>query len=178
MSVELECPKLPVPLQLQVIRTRDVKPDSTAKSTHSIRWSLISVILAMSAFAVLVGLKETIAQARDNRLQLTLLSEELRQTSDDLTRMVRTYVVTGDRQYRQYFDEILAIRNGLSPRPQGINRIYWDLVSKDEERPLPYGERMAFLELLKEQGGCRQSSRYWKQPRHRRMNWLSSNTVR
>ena len=57
------------------------------------------------------------------------LADSLRQTSDDLTRMVRLYAMTGDPVYRDYFDEILAIRNGDAPRPVNYFNIpYWDVV--------------------------------------------------
>src|SRR5262245_27512157 len=40
------------------------------------------------------------------------LAQELRQSSDDLTRFVRTYTVTGNASYWQYFLEVLDIRDG------------------------------------------------------------------
>ena len=61
-------------------------------------------------------------------LQSYMVADELRQSSDDLTRMARLYTVTGDSRYRDYFDRILAIRNGESPRPARYGDIYWDLV--------------------------------------------------
>src|SRR5262249_42689470 len=69
------------------------------------------------------------ARAYDNRYQSYLLAGELRQSSDDLTRLGRTYVVTGDKSYKQQYMDILAIRNGEKPRPQAYNRIYWDFVA-------------------------------------------------
>lgn len=44
------------------------------------------------------------------------LRNELRQNSDDLTRMERKYRFTGDPLYKEYFQQILDIHNGLSPR--------------------------------------------------------------
>ena len=53
-----------------------------------------------------------------------LPADELRQSSDDLTRLGRTYVTTDDVRYeKQYFD-IPAIRNSKKPRPEGYHRIY------------------------------------------------------
>jgi hypothetical protein len=53
------------------------------------------------------------------------LADELRQSSDDLTRMVRTYSITGDPIYKEYFQQILDIRNGISPRPENYSGIFW-----------------------------------------------------
>jgi class 3 adenylate cyclase/HAMP domain-containing protein len=62
------------------------------------------------------------------------LADELRQSSDDLTRMARTYAVTGNEKYQKFFNRILTIRNGETPRPQDYNDIYWDLVTGDVEQ--------------------------------------------
>lgn len=61
------------------------------------------------------------------------LADELRQSSDDLTRMARTYAVTGNDKYQRFFNRILAIRNGEVPRPKDYGDIYWDLVTGEEE---------------------------------------------
>lgn len=72
------------------------------------------------------------------RYQSYVLATELRQSSDDLTKMVRLYVVTGEKKYRDYYNEILSIREGTSPRPRDYNQIYWDLVT-DDKRPTAFG---------------------------------------
>jgi methyl-accepting chemotaxis protein len=58
------------------------------------------------------------------------LAEELRLSSDALTRMARTYVVTGDPKWEQQYLEVLDIRNGKRPRP-GDSSLYWDLRAAD-----------------------------------------------
>lgn len=65
----------------------------------------------------------------ENRRYLSyVLADELRQSSDDLTKMVRLYVATGEEKYRQYFYDILKIRDGEMPKPKDYHLIYWDLV--------------------------------------------------
>jgi len=81
-----------------------------------------------------------------------ILSDTLRQSSDDLTRMVRTYVVTEDPRYKRQFQEILDIRNGVRARPDKLDKIYWDLVLEDDKRPLPSSRKISLLELMKEAG--------------------------
>src|SRR5262245_10255557 len=83
--------------------------------------SLYVVSLAVQAQA-------DIASAEARRYHSYQLADGLRQSSDDLTRMARLYVVTGDPRYRQYFDEIRAIRDGQAPRPLDYGNIYWDFV--------------------------------------------------
>lgn len=72
-------------------------------------------------------------RAQDIRYRSFLIANELRQSSDDLTRMARAYVDTGDPRFERYFWEILAIRNGEMERPLHYERGYWDLVIGDPE---------------------------------------------
>ncbi len=53
------------------------------------------------------------------RYQSYLLANELRQSSEDLTRLARTFVVTGDARYEAEYFHIVDVRNGKSPRPDG-----------------------------------------------------------
>ncbi len=53
------------------------------------------------------------------RYQSYLLADELRQSSDDLTRLARTYVATNDDKYEEMYWQVLSVRNGEKPRPDG-----------------------------------------------------------
>jgi methyl-accepting chemotaxis protein len=63
--------------------------------------------------------QELLSHAQANRYESYRLANELRQSSDELTRMARTYVLTGDPAYEQEYWQILAVRNGEKPRPDG-----------------------------------------------------------
>lgn len=89
---------------------------------------------------------------QENRYQSYLLADQLRQSSDDLTRMARTYVVTQNPKYEKIYQTILAIRNGKFPRPQYYERIYWDFVLNDGDKPRPDVETKALISLMKEAG--------------------------
>jgi signal transduction histidine kinase/CheY-like chemotaxis protein/HAMP domain-containing protein len=92
------------------------------------------------------------AAAESRRTVAVRLADELRQTSDDLTRMARAYVATGDPRYRAWFTEILAIRAGTAPRPEQYDRIYWDVVADTGKRPTPFGPPAAFATLAARAG--------------------------
>lgn len=81
-----------------------------------------------------------------------LLADELRQSSDDLTRLGRTYVVTGDESYKKQYMDILDIRNGKKPRPVDYHRIYWDFVAAGNDNPRPVGRSISLTDLMKEAG--------------------------
>ncbi len=112
------------------------------------------LLIALSiTFTAYVWSEEQIDLANENRFQSFLLADELRQSSDDLTRMVRTYVVTGNPEYKRYFQKILDIRNGVTPRPQDYNRIYWDLVVAGGQAPCADdAESISLIELMKRTG--------------------------
>lgn len=106
---------------------------------------LLSVISLKSA-------SDEVARSFDLRYRSYLLADELRQSSDDLTRLARTYAVTGDAKYeKQYFD-ILDIRNGKKPRPEHYERIYWDFVAAGIDKPQPDGATASLQALMKEAG--------------------------
>ena len=95
----------------------------------------VATLLLMGASALLVRqefkMDAAIAEGWAARDRAHELARELRQSSDDLTRMARTYAVTGDERYRQYFQEILDIRNGAAPRPENYRLAYWDLITAE-----------------------------------------------
>jgi methyl-accepting chemotaxis protein len=96
--------------------------------------------------------QQELAQAYEQRYRSYLLADQLRQSSDDLTRMARTYVVTGDAEFERQYWEVLAIRNGEHPRPEHYERIYWDFVAAGDEQPRPDGETIALRELMRQAG--------------------------
>ena len=81
------------------------------------------------------------------------LASELRQSSDDLTRLVRTYVMTGDPEYERQYLAVLDIRNGKIARPESYHRIYWDFVTDSQSKPRPdSSQRVALNDLMKQAG--------------------------
>ncbi|OHV34123.1 hybrid sensor histidine kinase/response regulator [Pseudofrankia saprophytica] len=115
---------------------------------------LLAALLLVSLKAESSTRQAGTAEAR--RSQSLRLAYELRQTSDDLTRMARTYVVTGQPRYRAWFQEILEIRDGTAPRPRNYGNIYWDVVTDTGRRPTPFGPPAAFAGLAAGAGFTRQ----------------------
>ena len=84
-------------------------------------------LLAIFALLLFLGQRDH-ERTHTIRYDSYLLADELRQSSDDLTRLARTYVITGDSRFESFYWETLAIRNGELPTPRHYERIYWDLV--------------------------------------------------
>lgn len=108
-----------------------------------------SVVVTMN---LLADSSNRMANSELQRFESRKLADELRQSSDDLTRMARTYVVTGDEIYETYFYDILSIRNGTLPRPKKYDGIYWDYVTSTYVKTGALGERLALTSLMKEIG--------------------------
>ena len=93
--------------------------------------TLLVALIYVSAMAT--RSHEQMAEAERRRFDSWQLADELRQSSDDLTRMARTFVVTGEPAFEGYFNDILAIRKGEKGRPDGYDGIYWDFVIATRE---------------------------------------------
>lgn len=78
-----------------------------------------------------------------------ILADELRQSSDDLTRMARTYVITGNPMFEEQYKTVLAIRNAESPRPKRYNGIFWDFLSLENSIATLDGEKIALRDLMR-----------------------------
>lgn len=82
----------------------------------------VTLVILGLVFASIFQVKVTAAQlkaAQQSRYDSYLLADELRQSSDDLTRLARTYVVTGDERNEQEYADIIAVRNGDKARADG-----------------------------------------------------------
>ncbi len=117
-------------------------------------WGAIIVFTLFSTmFLLYVRSEKAIDTANEQRFISHQLADHLRQTSDDLTRMVRTYILTGNPIYKQHYQEILDIRNGLKPLPMHYEDIYWDLVLSDDKRPFPLTSKSISLLALMQKAG-------------------------
>jgi two-component system, sensor histidine kinase and response regulator len=124
------------------------------------------LVALVAAFAAYILLEKRIGHANSERLQALLLSEELRHSSDDLTRMARTFTETRDPRYLDYFEQIIDIRDGRRPRPVAYRVVYWDLVTADGVAPRPDSDlTVAFSDLLQEAGFTPEEMRLAEQAR-------------
>ena len=113
------------------------------------------ILLSLSLAALLFMMydnQEMLNHSQDNRYRSYLLADELRQSSDDLTRLARTFAVTGDPAFESQYWDILAIRNGEKPRPENYERIYWDFVAAGDARPRPATTSVSLHDLMERQG--------------------------
>ena len=123
---------------------------------HYFAGAALAVILLSTATAGLLGLilwnQHSLVESQRIRFQSYLRADELRQSSDDLTRFARTFAVTRDAKYEKMYHDVLGIRNGNRPRPEGYERIYWDIVAGGGEKPRPDTKAIPLRTLMEELG--------------------------
>ncbi|MCA9801502.1 MAG: hypothetical protein KC777_05925, partial [Cyanobacteria bacterium HKST-UBA02] len=84
------------------------------------------VVLLILIFNIQKLQNDTV-EAEERRHNSYRLAEQMRQSSDDLTRMARSYVCSGREDYLDYYRQILEIRNGKIGRPKNYSSTYWYL---------------------------------------------------
>jgi PAS domain S-box-containing protein len=91
------------------------------KKTFTISLAVIIVLLIfLSGFTLLMFSNKAQSERKyENQIKSIAIATALRASSDDLTRFVRTYAVTGDSVWEKRYWHVLAIRNGEKPWPNG-----------------------------------------------------------
>jgi hypothetical protein len=89
--------------------------------------SVLSTTLSIFYSTKLMESLKKVEQEQENRIRSLNLADELRQSSDNLTKFARMYIITSDVKYKNYYNDIVDIRSGLKRRPLYYNDIYWDL---------------------------------------------------
>ncbi len=113
---------------------------------------VVFVTLILSCFIYGYHNQKILENIGEKRHHSYLLADMLRQSSDDLTNLVRTYAATGDKMYKDQYYKVLDIRNGKDFLPQNYNRIYWDLLS-DSNCTAPFElseQKISLKQLMRE----------------------------
>lgn len=108
---------------------------------------LAALLSVVTVFQVRTATERTDAERQ--RVVSFRLSDQMRQSSNDLTRMVRLYVVTGDPRYREYYDQILEIRSGRAPRPRNYDSSFWDRVLANPDGKMQEGPPASLTDLMR-----------------------------
>ena len=117
----------------------------TSPFSRSLRAATLLTLALIAVFSAYVYSEKQLDAAHEQRYSANLLAEELRQSSDDLTRMVRSYVLTGHPAYRQAYLDILDVRDGKKAGPMGDRRVGWNLTTQS---PPPVAAGLVGVALL------------------------------
>ena len=115
--------------------------------------SMLVVLAALAGvFALYVQAEKQIDRANDARFLAARLAQELRQSSDDLTRAARVFAVTGDQAQRKQYQEILDIRDGKAPRPAFVGAEGLAPEQEVGHRQTGAGTAVPLLDLMRQAG--------------------------
>ncbi len=64
-----------------------------------------------------------------------ILAARMRQSTNDLTRLARTYAITGDDKFLDQYLKILETRDGKLAEPAHYDWVYWDFLAVDGREP-------------------------------------------
>ncbi|SFN31264.1 Histidine kinase-, DNA gyrase B-, and HSP90-like ATPase [Nitrosospira briensis] len=108
----------------------------------------LGLLIALSSQAL--GTLDDVINAERQKHHSLQLANELFRSSENLTKMARGYVITGNSNYEQFFFEILGIRNGTLPRPAKYLNNYWEVnwfpVQAESDNPI------SLMELMRREG--------------------------
>ncbi|NQZ59176.1 MAG: response regulator, partial [Lentisphaeraceae bacterium] len=132
----------------------------TTEKTIRTKFSLIcggmvALLLTLVVLTIMMLEKqEKLDESQTLRFSLSLKADELRQSSDDLTRLARSYAVSGDAKYEKFYLDILKIRNGEKTRPFAYEKIYYDFLCAglEPDSKGKLGSRESLLKSLKSLG--------------------------
>lgn len=104
---------------------------SIGKKLKILNYVLVGAVILLVLFVYLAGSNQvSLNNSYDTRYESYRRAIELRQSSDDLTRLARTYVITQDDKYENMYWDILAVRNGKKAREDG-SKISLEDIMKD-----------------------------------------------
>ena len=100
-----------------------------------------AILVAFAVWAALLySNQQELRRRYANHIECTTLANWLHMSSDELTRLVRMYAITGQTQYEAYYWHLLDVRNGGKPWPDDLHGEFWDLLTANRVKLATTGE--------------------------------------
>lgn len=128
------------------------------RRSPTVRAQLVRLLMVLGLLLLLLVVVTTLQlrgssyqTSEENRRVVSLsLADSMRQSSNDLTRMVQLYVSTGEAMYREYYNDILAIRAGTAPRPVNYTNSFWDeVLANGSMAGVTYGPPQSLVDQMR-----------------------------
>ena len=114
--------------------------------------SLIVVIGILYISSEIGNNTQHLIDIKEYRYKTRITADILRQSSDDLTRLARQYVVTADEQFKKDFNSVLYIRNGELAVPKNYHNIYWDILEPLRTKLHPKEKKISLNSIIEQLG--------------------------
>lgn len=126
----------------------------TAKFTTNMFLAALNAVMFVLVFYLYVVSERKIDDANQLRFETRQLADELRLSSEALTRMARSFVITSDPKYRKHYREILDARDGKRPAPTQDHVADWDLSGLESMPDQAFAKRTDDLVALWQKHGA------------------------
>lgn len=114
-------------LSIENTSMRVLSYQPASRFTANLWSSAILLALVSAIFIAYVWSERQVDIANEQRYISLTIANDMRQSSDDLTRISRTYVITKTPIFKKHYQQILDIRNGKAPRLSNYERNFWGL---------------------------------------------------
>lgn len=121
---------------------------NTYKLKYYIYTMLLMVILFLLSLFLLVNEQFKYEQSIKNKEHIVNLAAELRQSSNDLARLARTYIITNNPIHMEQFNAAVEIREGIRPRPKNYTITYWDTIPLNKKPIAEHEENQESVSLI------------------------------
>lgn len=119
-------------------------------------WLMIILVLLVGTIIRMMQQLETANQqlryADDTRYYSYLLTNELRNSTEDMTKLVRAYVMTGESKYEQQYYYLLGVRQGTRARPNDYEHFNWAIFSSGQRQSSNEEIFISLVDLIKKVG--------------------------
>lgn len=105
---------------------------------------ILCVVLSSVVYSQLISIINStneLERALQYKMDAILLAQEMTESSTGLTANIRLYAMTGDRRYKEDYNNIIDVRNGVVAGDDGVKKSFNDKVkdmnlTADEEKQL------------------------------------------
>ena len=105
---------------------------------------ILCVVLSSVVYSQLISIINStneLERALQYKMDAILLAQEMTESSTGLTANIRLYAMTGDRRYKDDYNNIIDVRNGVVAGDDGVKKSFNDKVkdmnlTADEEKQL------------------------------------------
>ena len=117
-------------------------------------WLTAGLVVAMAVlFFAYTALEGKVDEAHAQRFRSVRLADELRLSSDELSRMARSYIATGDANYKKRYLEVTAVRDGRQPRQMEYHHLSWDEAWAERQNTATEpGIAISLMDLMRQAG--------------------------
>ncbi|MGE5432328.1 MAG: HAMP domain-containing protein, partial [Syntrophomonadaceae bacterium] len=115
--------------------------------------TVLAILGLCVATVLMLNAQKALNESQEIRYKSYQVANELSQNSQNLTRLARTYVVTGDEKYEKQYWELVDISDGKKPRKDGRTISFAQMMKElhftDEEFAKIQGSKEKSQELVK-----------------------------